>query len=311
MKRIILISVLIVLLSGCAALTDNQLEAISDFGKVTADYDQYPHAVISQYADTRLSLRKYQVRTFFLPDAVLKNSKDSVNSALKLEKIAERAKEATKAISTYSEYLQKLSSSSFSENLEQEARRLGKQVNDSMGKLSELKGTEIPSIGNIVGGGVYLIGNLYIQNRRAKAVRNSVIIMERGLNNKGGDKGPIKTLTDAIKMGMTDIQGNLEELEKELDNYTKSNVKIQQDKEPGLNPAEVIEPSFKIRVEIRRLHQLAEEVRTAALEYASAHTLLYDSVQKRGTDVNINRISKLANTIKKVRQIYKDLKDNE
>lgn len=304
----------LIVMQGCAVLTDSQVTAVRGFAKAAEDYNDLPGSVIKLHADSMLIENIYSAATAapekpskLYPDPNI-HITDKINGYtdgyLKLFEEADKADAALNVIGTYRKLLLKLTSNDFTEQLQEEASSLGAEVDGAIDQYNKTAKTKISSFGAIVAMAVRAGGGIIIRHKQAEAVKEAVNRAEPVIGKMSGE---VIGLMDSY-IGEVDkksdqgngyanqtAQGLLNEYKLLLNSKSKNTINDVQDVTQSLLKAKSIKP-------------LAEKTKKAMETFRAAHTKLHEELKERKEiEESIEEIKILFGEIKAAQRLKKEI----
>jgi hypothetical protein len=275
----------IVLLSGCASLTQSQVDEVNKFAKITEGYNELPPKVYRSYAEIYLIEKSMTAAT-----GKIDNTMEKVTGAIEnYQKILDKMQEVESSLSvlkSYAKLLQRLSSDEFSDNLSKEAALLGEEIDGGIKLLNE-KNNELhlDSFGSIAAAIVKGAGGIYIKHKQAKALKKCVI----------GAEPNIKKITLSIET----LCSGMDSLTQKKKDDIKVSYRALVVKGKFKNTPKDVDALIKLLVRADNIKKAATACINAAGKYRVAHTKLFKMVQKRKT---------LQTKIKEIMDMYVEIK---
>ncbi len=286
---------LLVFAGGCAVLTPSQVKEVNKFAVAAKDYGTLPGTVINSHADIHETGKMLN----------LTYRDDGVEALDRLEKIldyrkkyqveAKRADSALDILNDYSELLVKLTSDSYTNELQGSVENLSKSIDKGIKTYNTKYNANFNLIGSSVAAIVRGVGGVYIKSVQSKALKEAV------------------TEADPIVSEMTvDIENLLRLYSEDLIKNAKEDLgkayKMAVKKHGGLLPFRTVSVVGKGLVSIDDAKKLAEDAMRAAKTFREAHGALASNVeQKRSLKGIIEQIQVLADEVKAARKIKKKL----
>lgn len=286
-KTITIMFICVVLfLSGCAVLTENQINAVNEFAKVSENYGATLSNGIKAWADFSLAVSAVEAANMESDDDIVKHVKKSFQEYDEKYELAQKAVDSLKVLEDYSELLEKLSSDDYTKALDEEAKNLGEELDSGIELYNEHYGGSISTFGSKVTGIIRGIGGIYIRAKQAEALKVAVADAEPA----------IETLTQNIVNITNNIEGGIED---EIDIFeSQSRYK--------LKTAQTVEYEYKGETKKRKdvpdissflkayeiIHQsrealnVAQNTRQTAIKYNEVHKELVKSTQQKIEDVD-------------------------
>lgn len=181
---------LIVLLAGgCAVLTQPQVDAVADFADATKDFGTTPGTVIRAHGELRRERGVLEAASRTNGETAAGDLESSLNMGGSLEQLAQRTSIALEVLDQYAEMLSLLSSSKFTDDLQEKTVALGKSIDKDIATLNKLGNTNIASFGDVVAGIVRAAGGIWIRHEQHRALKAAVT----------NAQAPVRDLTAAVE----------------------------------------------------------------------------------------------------------------
>ena len=179
MKKSILIFYIPILLSGCAVLSNSQLQNINTFATATKNYTGFPGEVVKQ--GQQLQYNNNILEASVLPDSgliiqSLTKSKEQYKKGLDFSKKMDLS---LRLIQDYTALLVKLTSDSYTNDLGENTTELCGSLNNAVALFNSGFSTQIPpNVGEGISSIINIVGNRIIKNKQAKALKKFIPIAD-------------------------------------------------------------------------------------------------------------------------------------
>jgi hypothetical protein len=287
--------------TGCAALTDSQVEEVAHFAKVTKHYTALPGPVIKALNEVTVAddLLVVSVQSFN-SDKSINDAWEDIKTAYKWEQQfqdqAERADQGVAVLDTYAELLATLSSDTYTQALDKSANEAGRSVDREIQKYKNkmpVKSADLKSIGSAVSQAVSGAGGYFLDRKRAELLKLCV------------------TQFNPVVLQITnDLLGMMAEIRVEADSLEeimKANFKNAADRTKMLPLSTVVSVGEAIK-SLNRVRRLSAAVGSAARAYAMAHQMLVDALaERRELSERIAQIAALESEIKTADKLERQL----
>lgn len=177
------------LAAGCTVLTERQVEAVAKFADATRGFGTSPAAVVTLHADLRRERGLLKASTRTDAEAATADLENALRQEAGLEKLAMSSSAAMQVLDDYAEMLGVLSSSRFTDDLQNKTVSLGASIDNSIATFNKGSGSNLNSFGDIVAGIVRAGGGIWIRHKQERALSAAVTHAER----------PVGELTEAVE----------------------------------------------------------------------------------------------------------------
>lgn len=308
------------LASGCTSLTESQIREVGVYAKAVESYDHLPGTALRSYGDIvggrrLLGLTGRSVRG---KNAVWNRLLTEKTTVAAIKAQATAADVSVKALTTYGTLLATLSSDSFSEELEKEAKNLGDQVDEGITAFNKLTKSDLGLVGKAVAGAITGAGRIYIRARQAEYVKAAVshgtpVVNEMTLAIENVvdplAKPPLPKGTSSI-LGLDDEDCPAEEAQLcgELQDLRDAfNRSIGQAGRPTLP---VVRFGSDLLLEVERTHVAAQASAKGARDVRKAHAKLVEALaKKQNLKERIEEIKMLVADVKRAKDLLDKLTD--
>jgi hypothetical protein len=176
MKKIIFLCCIpLTFISGCAVLSDSQVESVHAFAVTAKNYTNFPSEAVRKS-------QKLQYHNNVLEASALVDSNQVIHSLdiakTQYEKgltFSDKMDLSLNLIQSYAALLAQLSSDSYSDDLGRSAKELSGELNGAIDIFNAQLSTKIPAnVGKGIAQIITIIGNRIIKNKQAKAIQKFV-----------------------------------------------------------------------------------------------------------------------------------------
>lgn len=168
----------LLLFSGCASLTQTQIESINSFGKTTSNFSEYPSQIVKELSEVRLKRGLLYAQTLTSPDKIIEELDSVYNQKRYDDLISSKVDVSLKVIDKYAQSLVLLSSDKFTANLEEQAEKFGIGIDSLISLYNSVDDNDkdLPKdIGSAISKIVVFGGKQYIKIKQAKELKKFVI----------------------------------------------------------------------------------------------------------------------------------------
>jgi NADH dehydrogenase/NADH:ubiquinone oxidoreductase subunit G len=286
---------LLIFASGCAVLTPSQVKEVNKFAVAARNYGTLPGTVINSHADIRETEKMLMVSIKKDGDAALGQLEKILEYRKSYKAEADRADSALDILNDYAELLVKLTSDSYTNELQGSVENLSKSIDKGIKEYNEMYSKDFNLVGSSVALIVRGVGGVYIKSAQSKALKQAIT-----------DADPIVKDTTAaveslLKLYTEDL---MENARVDLERAYKMAVKVH----GGLLPFRTVSVVGKELVSIDDTVLLANDAMKAAKAFREAHGALVSNVkQKQSLKGIIAQIQVLADEVKAARKLKKKL----
>jgi len=290
-RRALLVASIIVGLglAGCGGvLTDAHVAAANQFAEATKGFGTSPGTVITAYGDLRRERGLLESATRTDGKVAVGDLERALRQEGELGKLAASADTAIGVLDDYAQMLSLLSSSKFSEYLQNQTIALGGSIDNGIATFNKLAGANLQSFGDIVAGIVRGAGGIWIRYEQRKALVEAI---------KGAET-PVAELTASIEKLMAFFlspsgQGPFVRESEAVQGFLAR-------PQPGAREFVVLERTQKAMQQAVNGQALAESCRRAAVEYRKAHEELVQAIVRGRGDLKslVAQIQVLSQEIK-------------
>jgi hypothetical protein len=308
MCRVLLVALTVVGLcvAGCAVLTDSQVAAVNQFAEATKGFGTSPGTVITAYAALRRERGLLESATRTDGGVAAKDLESALRQETAFESRAAASDAAIGVLDDYAQMLGLLSSSKFTDDLQNQTIALGSSIDNGLATFNKLSGSQLNSFGDIVAGIVRAAGGIWIRHEQHKALVAAVTQA----------KTPIDKLTMSVEELMAFFLGPVNEPDKNL--FARESKEVQgllARSQPAGRPFDVLERTQTAMRQAYDGQKLAESCSKAAVQYRNAHKELVQAIAEGKTDLKglVAQIQVLSQEIKagkRVRDEVKKARDN-
>ncbi|WP_428352919.1 hypothetical protein [Methyloprofundus sp.] len=281
--------VLILTIQGCAVLTPSQVNAVGDFALAAENYSELPSAVIDLHIQSMFAENVYASASISDPgSAAAKMSKD-VDVFLNSLHTSARADSALNVIDGYVKLLTKLSSSDFTQRLEEETEILATEIDGGVSQYNEVSGEDLEGFGAAVAEIVRAGGGVFIRYKQAEALKEAVIGAEPIMHKMAAS---VTDLMDLYICGAVDENGVcvVDDDGQQFPGFGELVETGLVDEYQGLLTSGLGNKSIRdveifneLLLKAKSIKPLAKRTRQAMRTFQAAHTKLYDKLQESQT----------------------------
>jgi hypothetical protein len=291
-------------MAGCGLLTDGQVAAVNQFSAATRGFGTSPGTVITAYAALRSDRALLESATRSNGNVAATDLANGLQQRTELQSRAAASDAAIGVLDDYAQMLSLLSSSKFTDDLQNQTIALGSSIDNGIATFNKLSGSQINSFGDIVAGIVRGAGGIWIRREQHKALVAAVTQA----------KAPVDRLTASIEDLMSSFVGPSPSDDPDKDLFARESKEVQQflaRSQPAGRPLDVLERS---QTAMRRAidgQNLAKSCRRAAVQYRSAHNELVRAITDSDkTDVKelVAKIQTLSQEIKAAKRVQDEVK---
>jgi hypothetical protein len=289
-------------MAGCAVLTDGQVAAVTQFAEATKGFGTSPGTVITAYATLRGERALLESATRADGSVAARDLENGLRQEIGLESQAAASDAAMGVLDDYAEMLRLLSSSKFTDDLQNQTIALGSSIDNGIATFNRLSGSRVGSFGDIVAGIVRGAGGIWIRHEQDKALVAAVTQA----------KAPVDALTANVEALMAFFLGPPNEPGNNL--FSRESQEVEgflARSPPAGRPFVVLE---RTQAAMRRAfdgQKLAESCKTAAAQYRNAHNELAQAFTGGKTDLKglVAQIQVLSREIKAAKRARDDVKN--
>jgi hypothetical protein len=304
-RRALLAALTVVALgvAGCAAiLTDGQVAAVSQFAEATKGFGTSPGTVITAYAALRRERGLLESATRSDGRTAARDLATALRQETDLETRAAASDAAIGVLDDYAEMLSLLSSSRFTDDLQNETIALGSSIDNGIAAFNTAAGTRVSSFGDVVAGIVRAGGGLWIRHEQHRAL---VAAVTRA-------KMPIHELTSRVEALMVFFLGPVNEPDKSL--FSRESKDVQEflaRPQPAGRSFEVLQRTQAAMRQAVDGQKLAESCKRAAVRYRDAHDELVRAIADGKTDLTglVAQIQALSQEIKAGKRVRDEVRN--
>lgn len=292
--------------AGCAVLTDSQVAAVNQFAEATKGFGTSPGTVITAYAALRSERGLLESATRTDGNIAAKDLETALRQETALESRAAASDTAIGVLDDYAQMLSLLSSSKFTDDLQNQTITLGSSIDNGIATFNKLSGSQVNSFGDIVAGIVRAAGGIWIRREQHKALVAAVTQA----------KTPVDKLTVSVEELMAFFLGPPNEPDKNL--FVRESNEVQgllARSRPAGRQFDVLERTQTAMRQAFYGQKLAESCGKAAVQYRNAHNELVQAIGEGKTNLKelVAQIQVLSQEIKagkRVRDEVKKARDN-
>lgn len=285
----------ILFLTGCASLTQSQIDEVNKFAKITENYNTLPPEIYRSYAEIYLIKKSMTIAT-----KMQDNSAEITTATENYQKIIAKMQELEAALGvlkSYAKLLQNLSSSEFNENLAKEAVVLGEEIDNGIQLLNKQnQELNLDNFGTVAAAIVKGAGSIYIKHKQATALKKCVT----------GAEPDIEKITKSIVALCENMNIIIDQARDDIMDTYETLVKQGKLK----NNPEEIEALIKLLVKADNIKEAAAACIKATEKYRQAHTKLFTVIKERKSlKDGIKEIMDLYEEIKKVQTLIQTIEE--
>jgi len=308
MLRAVLVGLTLVgfVAAGCAVLTDSQVAAVNQFAEATKGFGTSPGTVITAYAALRRERGLLESATRTDGSIAAKDLDSALRQETALESRAAASDAAMRVLDDYAQMLSLLSSSKFTDDLQNQTIALGGSIDSGIAAFNKLSASQVNSFGDIVAGIVRAAGGIWIRHEQHKALVAAVTQA----------KTPVDTLTSSIEDLMALFLGPPNDPDKNLFSRESDEVRgfLARSQAAG-RQFDVLERTQTAMRQAIDGQKLAQSSKRAAAQYRNAHNELVQALAEGKTDLKglVAQIQVLSQEIKagkRVRDEVRRARDN-
>jgi hypothetical protein len=281
MKQFIVPALIIFLLPSCRVLTDGQMNNIHEFAKAADNCADFPGALVEKRAALHVDDQLLRISQFGDTGLVLRNVRAARSNYLKVVGISKQFDLSILLIKDYAKLLLRLSSDQPADEFQENTQTLGRKLTGLIDQYDSIARKPIPSeIGGQIADILTAMGNRYIKNRQAKALKSIIPSADTIIRIMSSN------LVEVLGNDFTDNHGQqhpgLQQLiENDLENFIQdfnSNIILP-------NPSRLNYFSTRYYYdrleEFEQLSQVRRRVIESSQALAAAHTALSGHIQKK------------------------------
>lgn len=289
--------------TGCAVLTESQIEEVHRFASAAKDYGALPGGPIKQYGE--LSKRNRVLRlseTTFSSEGEAAQGWERIQKALAVEKqfadSSEEADQAINVLTNYAEGLQTLTAKDPLDDLDKAAANFGTSLDKALTQYNTLvrkpqQKEDLKLVGSAVAGSIRATGGIFVRSKQAEYVKSYV----------GEADSMVKAIAAGIGTLMSAVESSLEIQRARLE----ENFKTLSVRRNMLDPDTVIMISESL-AQIDASVELCKKAKSAAATLSVVHSKLVAMVDKRqDLKARLEEIETLVDQIKAGLKTRKDL----
>jgi len=304
-RQVVLIASIVAAWSvaGCAILTDDQVSAVSQFSEATKGFGASPGTVITAYAALRSERGLLESATRIDGSAAAKDLVNGLEQRTQLESRAAVTDAAVAVLDDYAAMLSLLSSSKFTDDLQNQTIALGSSIDNGIATFNQLSVSQVNSFGDIVAAIVRGAGGIWIRREQHKALVAAVTQA----------KGPVDKLTASVEDLMTFFVGPLPSDVPERNLFARESNDVQGllgRSQPAARPLNLLERTQTAMKQAIDGQNLAKSCRKAAAQYRNAHNELVQAITSDRTDLKglVAQIRALSQEIKAAKRVQSEVK---
>jgi hypothetical protein len=291
-------------LAGCGGiLNDAQVAAVNQFAEATKGFGTSPGTVITAYAGLRSERALLEAATRTDGSAAARDLANGLAQRTELESRAASSGAAIGVLDDYAQMLSLLSSSKFTDDLQNQTIALGSSIDNGVATFNKLSGSQINSFGDIVAGIVRGAGGLWIRREQHKALVAAVTQA----------KAPVDKLTASVEALMNFLVGPPPSEDPEQNLFARESKEVQGflgRPQPADRSLDVLERTQTVMRQALDGQNLAKSCRKAAVQYRNAHAELAQAITSEKPDLKdlIAQIQALSQEIKAAKRVQGEVK---
>jgi hypothetical protein len=307
-RQVLLVALIVAAwgLAGCGGiLTDAQVAAVNQFAEATKGFGTSPGTVMTAYAGLRSERALLESVSRTDGNAAARDLANGLAQRIELESRAASSDAAIGVLDDYAQMLSLLSSSKFTDDLQNQTIALGGSIDNGIATFNKLSGgAPVSSFGDIVAGIVRGAGGLWIRHEQHKALVAAVTQA----------KGPIDRLTASVEDLMTFFVGPPPSEDPDKNLFARESKEVQgflARSQPAGRPLDVLERTQTAMKQAIDGQNLAKSCRRAAVQYRDAHNELVQAITNEKIDLKglIAKIQALSQEIKAAKRVQREVKN--
>lgn len=277
------------LLNNCATLTKTQIETVNKFAKTTTDFSDYPSKIMVELADIRMERGLYYANT--IGDAKLHIQElDDIHDQKNFDiKISKKVDITFKIIDKYAQSLVLLSSASYAEDLDKQAKQFGVELDSLIAINNRIEDTpKVPiGVGAAVNELIALGGKQYIKRKQAKEIK---IFVERADTLVGTMTTNLLQFLESDNIAEL-IDGEIRGVRSNYLSYIRSNntTSVEDDKK-----------YLALKTRLDEVKKLQQNSIKATKKLRESHGKLLEEIQEK---------KKLKENITELQELFEEVKD--
>ncbi|MBU6399235.1 MAG: hypothetical protein KGS61_02865 [Verrucomicrobia bacterium] len=288
------------LASGCAVLTQPQVEAVKTFAAAAERYGTLPGEPIRTYAvvDRVDRLLIVSARDFSQPQARERSwqeMEEANRASAAFEQIAGQADRTLEVLSTYARLLAVLASDRFIDSLDANARSLARALDAAIQRYNEgvrapLGTPPLPACGDAIAAVVRGGGGVWIRHQQVRRLRACLTTAQPVIAGLDADVG--RFMTNRVLADLGDLEARL-----------RSDFEIAAGRRQAL-PLATLMAVADARERLGRARQLCRSIASTAAKFSAAHAKLAEAVADRqGWGTELTELSALVKELQEARHL--------
>jgi hypothetical protein len=265
----------LLLLPGCASLTNSQIDEIHTYATLLQNYSDYPSHVLEEFIDLKYDVDLCNSGTFGFASVNGKIWQVYLDKKAALTK-AKRLDVSIRVIQAYAVAISNLSSSDLSDNLDKPSQKLGENTDTLISTYNSQATNKLPKgVGKLLGDVVLFSGKTLVKDRQAKELKKFILQGDTLISiiteaiNKDLNEIVLQSWIPGIKNTLASNHQNLLENLNPKGDYT-AYIATQYNKEVG---------QYIVRID--KLEEMTKKTIQSVSEVQKAHKRLLTTIQTR------------------------------
>ena len=176
MKKIFFLVGVAALIASCATLTPSQLKSVNQFAETSKNFSAYPSKILDELSAIRLERTRYFAASLRDPRNIIPVLDSMHSTSLRDFSVNKKVDITFRIIDKYAQSLLLLSSEKFSNDLREQSKRFGTDIDSLITQYNGISGTSpLPTgIGGAINKLVVFAGRQYIRSVQAREVKKFV-----------------------------------------------------------------------------------------------------------------------------------------
>ena len=280
-NRLLVSVITVFIISGCAVLTEKQINAVNQFAKATENYGPVPSNAIKTWAQLQIAASAAEVSSMQNEQAMWNHIETSFNTYQKIMDRSERAIKSFEILDQYSKLLLQLTSDNYIDALNAKSKDIGESLDSSIDYYNSRFGTSISSFGGDAAGILRAGFGLYIRAKQTEVLRKVVQDADPAIDEL---TRAITTTLEAVELG---IEKEVDTLEREIKTMLKYApiIKTEQSDRKIIPDLASYIQAFELIQKARSASQIVTSAKTSALQYRKTHHQLLENTRNKTDDV--------------------------
>ncbi len=289
---------------GCAVLTERQVAAVNQFAEATKGFGTSPGAVITAHAELRRERGLLKAASRSDGKVAAKDLESGLRQEAALEALAASSEAAMDVLDDYAEMLSLLSSSKFTDDLQNQTVALGSSIDNGIATFNKASGSNVNSFGDVVAGIVRAGGGIWIRHEQHVALVAAVTHADPAIDK----------LTLGVERLMDAYLAPTDPTDPDKLNLFSSEANDVRSLLGRPLPAgwqfNMLEPMQLALIQARNGEALAASCKKAAADYRGAHKELVRAITDDKTDLKglVAEIQVLSQEIKAGKRVRNEVK---